>query len=109
MGGQGRRPGSRQEAGWRTVQRRPDACRHRSNAPPSSLQVQPLAVAKLLAAVARREQPGLVLLGKQAIDDDSNQTGGWVRPADTQAWHSFSAVPRCSPALTLPALPPCDP
>ena len=39
------------------------------------MQVQPLAVAKLLAAVARREQAGLVLLGKQAIDDDSNQTG----------------------------------
>lgn len=39
------------------------------------LQVQPLGVAKLLAAVARREAPGLVLLGKQAIDDDSNQVG----------------------------------
>lgn len=38
-------------------------------------EVQPLAVAKLLAAVARKEQPMLVLLGKQAIDDDSNQTG----------------------------------
>ena len=38
-------------------------------------EVQPLAVAKLLAAVVKREQPELVLLGKQAIDDDSNQTG----------------------------------
>lgn len=38
-------------------------------------QLQPLAVAKLLAAVVAREQPGLVLLGKQAIDDDCNQTG----------------------------------
>lgn len=37
--------------------------------------LDPLAVAKLLAAVYRREQPGLVLAGKQAIDDDSNQTG----------------------------------
>lgn len=36
---------------------------------------EPLAVAKLLAAVARKEAPGLMLLGKQAIDDDSNQTG----------------------------------
>ena len=36
---------------------------------------QPLAVAKLLAAVIKQEQPGLVILGKQAIDDDSNQTG----------------------------------
>jgi electron transfer flavoprotein beta subunit len=37
--------------------------------------VEPLAVAKLLKAVADEEQPGLVILGKQAIDDDSNQTG----------------------------------
>ena len=37
--------------------------------------VQPLAVAKLLKAVVEKEQPELVLLGKQAIDDDSNQTG----------------------------------
>ena len=37
--------------------------------------VQPLAVAKLIKAVVDREQPTLVLLGKQAIDDDSNQTG----------------------------------
>lgn len=38
-------------------------------------EVQPLAVAKLLKAVAAKEAPGLVILGKQAIDDDSNQTG----------------------------------
>jgi electron transfer flavoprotein beta subunit len=38
-------------------------------------EVEPLAVAKLLKAVMDEEQPGLVLLGKQAIDDDSNQTG----------------------------------
>ena len=38
-------------------------------------EVQPLAVAKLLKALVDREQPGLVILGKQAIDDDSNQTG----------------------------------
>jgi len=37
--------------------------------------VEPLAVAKLLKAVTEREQPGLVILGKQAIDDDCNQTG----------------------------------
>jgi len=36
---------------------------------------EPLAVAKLLKAIADEEQPGLVILGKQAIDDDSNQTG----------------------------------
>jgi electron transfer flavoprotein beta subunit len=40
--------------------------------PPADLQ--PLAVAKLLAAVVAREAPAMVLLGKQAIDDDCNQT-----------------------------------
>ena len=38
-------------------------------------EVEPLAVAKLLKAIADAEGPGIVLLGKQAIDDDSNQTG----------------------------------
>jgi electron transfer flavoprotein beta subunit len=38
-------------------------------------EVEPLGVAKLLAKVAEEEQPGLIILGKQAIDDDSNQTG----------------------------------
>ena len=38
-------------------------------------ELEPLAVAKLLKAVMDEEQPGMVLLGKQAIDDDSNQTG----------------------------------
>ena len=38
-------------------------------------ELQPLAVAKLLKALIDKEQPGLVLLGKQAIDDDCNQTG----------------------------------
>ncbi|HSW23740.1 MAG TPA: electron transfer flavoprotein subunit beta/FixA family protein [Burkholderiaceae bacterium] len=38
-------------------------------------ELQPLAVAKLLKALFDKEQPGLVLLGKQAIDDDCNQTG----------------------------------
>ena len=37
--------------------------------------VEPLAVAKILKGVAEAEQPGLVIVGKQAIDDDSNQTG----------------------------------
>ena len=48
--------------------------------------VEPLAVAKLLKAVVNRENPGLVLVGKQAIDDDCNQTGqmlaallGWAQ------------------------------
>src|SRR5262244_3822146 len=37
-------------------------------------ELQPLAVAKLLKAVVAKEQPKLVIMGKQAIDDDSNQT-----------------------------------
>ncbi|MBW8743771.1 MAG: electron transfer flavoprotein subunit beta/FixA family protein [Sphingomonas sp.] len=41
----------------------------------SEQEVEPLGVAKLLKAVMDEEQPGIVLLGKQAIDDDSNQTG----------------------------------
>src|SRR5690348_1254980 len=36
---------------------------------------EPLAVAKILKAIAQEESPGLIILGKQAIDDDSNQTG----------------------------------
>ncbi len=49
-------------------------------------ELQPLAVAKLLQAVVRRESPEIVLMGKQAIDDDSNATGqmlaallGWAQ------------------------------
>ena len=52
----------------------------------SSHDIEPLAVAKLLKAVVQRENPGLVLVGKQAIDDDCNQTGqmlaallGWAQ------------------------------
>jgi electron transfer flavoprotein beta subunit len=41
----------------------------------STDELQPLAVAKILKALADKEQPGLIILGKQAIDDDSNQTG----------------------------------
>ena len=48
--------------------------------------VEPLAVAKILKAIVEVEQPGLVIMGKQAIDDDSNQTGqmlaallGWAQ------------------------------
>ncbi len=52
----------------------------------TEVELQPLAVAKCLKAIAEREAPGLILLGKQAIDDDSNQTGqmlaallGWAQ------------------------------
>ena len=46
--------------------------------------LQPLAVAKLLKAVAQQEQPGLVICGKQAIDDDASQTGQML--AALQGW-----------------------
>jgi len=53
-----------------------------------SNEVQPLHAARLLKALVDREQPGLVLMGKQAIDDDCNQTGQmlaalWDRPQCT--------------------------
>ena len=41
----------------------------------TSADIQPLAVAKLLKAICEKESPQMVILGKQAIDDDSNQTG----------------------------------
>ncbi len=52
--------------------------------------VQPLTVARVLLKLVQKEQPGLVILGKQAIDDDSNQTGQmlaalWDRPQATFA------------------------
>jgi electron transfer flavoprotein beta subunit len=52
----------------------------------TDIELQPLAVAKLLQAIVAKEQPQLVILGKQAIDDDCNQTGqmlaallGWAQ------------------------------
>ena len=42
---------------------------------PEGATIEPLAVAKILKAVVAAEQPGLVIMGKQAIDDDCNQTG----------------------------------
>jgi electron transfer flavoprotein beta subunit len=41
----------------------------------TDVELQPLAVSKLLKSIVEREKPGLVILGKQAIDDDANQTG----------------------------------
>jgi electron transfer flavoprotein beta subunit len=41
----------------------------------TAVEAQPLAVAKILKAIVAKELPGLVIMGKQAIDDDSNQTG----------------------------------
>ncbi|MDB5794846.1 MAG: electron transfer flavoprotein subunit beta/FixA family protein [Noviherbaspirillum sp.] len=44
----------------------------------TDVELQPLAVAKLIKALADKEQPQLIILGKQAIDDDANQTGQMV-------------------------------
>jgi electron transfer flavoprotein beta subunit len=48
---------------------------HRAILVESDQEMQPLAVAKILKALVEREKPDLVIMGKQAIDDDSNQTG----------------------------------
>src|SRR5437763_8098880 len=52
----------------------------------TDVELQPLAVAKLLSAIAQKENPQLIIVGKQAIDDDANQTGqmlaallGWAQ------------------------------
>ena len=54
----------------------------------TNVEVQPLAVAKVLKAIVAKEQPGLVIMGKQAVDDDCNQSGqmlaallGWPQAA----------------------------
>ena len=66
-------------------------------------EVEPLAVAKILKAIAEEEAPGLVILGKQAIDDDCNQTGQMLaalmgRPQGTFA----SAVTVDGDSVTVP-------
>ena len=57
-------------------------------------ELQPLAVAKILAAIARKENPDIVILGKQAIDDDCNQTGQMLSAllAWSQATFAFKVV-----------------
>jgi len=50
----------------------------------TDVELQPLAVAKLLKALCAQEQPQIVICGKQAIDDDSNQTGQML--AALQGW-----------------------
>jgi len=53
-----------------------DRAVHLKTAMRTDQELQPLAVAKLLQKVVEKESPDMVLVGKQAIDDDSNQTGG---------------------------------
>ena len=54
-------------------------------------ELQPLAVAKLLKALVDREKPGLVILGKQAIDDDCNQTGQMLAALGGMAQATFAS------------------
>ncbi|MEG0820536.1 MAG: electron transfer flavoprotein subunit beta/FixA family protein [Burkholderiaceae bacterium] len=57
----------------------------------STDELQPLAVAKLLAAVVAKEQPQLVILGKQAIDDDANQVGQMLAALTGMAQATFAS------------------
>jgi len=59
-------------------------------------ELQPLAVAKILKAIVEREKPDLVVLGKQAIDDDSNQTGQML--AALLGWPQGTFASRLAPA-----------
>ena len=62
----------------------------------TDIAVEPLAVAKILAKVAAEEQPGLIILGKQAIDDDSNQTGQML--AAILGWPQGTFASKVEPA-----------
>jgi len=53
--------------------------------------LQPLAIAKLLKHLVEKEQPGLVILGKQAIDDDANQTGQMLSVLTGMAQATFAS------------------
>ena len=57
----------------------------------TELEVEPLGVAKLLKAVVEKEQPDLIILGKQAIDDDSNQTGQMLASLLSYAQGTFAS------------------
>ena len=57
----------------------------------TELEIEPLGVAKLLKAVVEKEQPDLIILGKQAIDDDSNQTGQMLASLLSYAQGTFAS------------------
>ncbi len=58
----------------------------------TDVEMQPLAVAKLLRSVIEREQPGLIILGKQAIDDDLGQTGQMLAALINAGQGTFASV-----------------
>jgi electron transfer flavoprotein beta subunit len=57
----------------------------------TDVELQPLAVAKLLKAIADKEKPQLIILGKQAIDDDANQTGQMLAALADMAQATFAS------------------
>ena len=59
-------------------------------------ETQPLGVAKALQAIAAREHPDLILLGKQAIDDDNNQTGQMLAALLGWAQGTFASKVECA-------------
>src|SRR3954451_4155198 len=63
-------------------------------------ELQPLAVAKTLKAIVEKEQPRLVIMGKQAIDDDCNQTGQML--AALLGWPQWAPSPPRSCRATAP-------
>jgi electron transfer flavoprotein beta subunit len=63
-------------------------------------ELQPLAVAKLLKALLDKEQPQLVICGKQAIDDDANQTGQMLAALANLPQATFASRPRTREAVT---------
>ena len=65
----------------------------------TGVEIQPLAVAKLLKAIVEKEQPGLVILGKQAIDDDSNQTGQMLAALLNWSQATFASKVKVSGAV----------
>jgi electron transfer flavoprotein beta subunit len=67
----------------------------------TGVEVQPLAVAKLLKALVSREQPGLVIMGKQAIDDDSNQTGQMLAALLNWSQATFASKVKVSGAAAI--------
>jgi electron transfer flavoprotein beta subunit len=64
-------------------------------------EVEPLAVAKILAKIAEEEQPGMIILGKQAIDDDSNQTGQMLAALLGWPQGTFASKVEVSDAATV--------
>ena len=62
----------------------------------TDVELQPLAVAKLLAKITEKEAPDLLMLGKQAIDDDQNQTGTVLSASKRPASNHYSIHANCS-------------